>query len=330
MLHEVRLNNEIHVAQPPAACCNHRVMLQPQPHEGDPALHSRRPRAGIAGAALLLLLSPMAHGDWNVGADLRWRHDDNVGNAGYAADIVADSVISATLAASRFVPLGEGYSLNAAADLSGEYYDRIHGLNNAGLGGTLALKRKWGLGPYAPWVRLGVSVAHTDYEDDYRNASIYCAAAAAGRRIDDRWNFLAEYTFERRHASSRPEDVPGLSGDAFSQTSHNVALTAHFASSENTYLTAGLILRRGDVVSTTRGNLSLFSASRALADDPAFGPEAYAYRLMATSVGWKVGIHYAPAPHHSIGLGFLRLDTHASGDNDYMKSMPEITWNYSF
>lgn len=287
------------------------------------------PVAAIACAVCLAGLPYAAHGDWNFGGDARLRHDNNVGNASNAGDIVGDSILGAALSIFQLFPVDRSYSIAVDADLSGERYDRIHGLSNASLGGAIALKRKWGLGAYAPWARIGLSVAHTDYEDDYRNASVYRATLGVGRRIDQRWNLSADYAFERRNAVSLPAEVPGISGDAFSQTSHNLGANAQFSWSENTHLTAGLVLRHGDVLSTTHGSLMILAASHALAEDPAFGPGAYAYRLTGTTFGVRVGIHYTPASHHSFGLGFLRLDTHAGG-NGYTKSVPEITWDYGF
>jgi hypothetical protein len=284
----------------------------------------------VVACTILTGLPDLARGDWNVGTDAEWRHDNNVGNAGYSDDIVGDFILAAKISVSRLFPLDGGFSLTAGADLSGERYDRLDGLNNASLGAALGLRKKWGLGAYAPWIRIGGSVARTDYDADYRNASIYRAALGAGRRLNERWNLALDYTFERRSAASSPQEAPGVSGDAFSQTSETLNAHAQFACSENTYLTAGLIFRHGDVVSTTLGSLATYTSLRAYADDLAFGPDAYAYRQMGTTVGFRVGVNYAPAPHHLLGIGFQRLDTHTEGGNAYTKSIPELRWDYSF
>jgi len=88
--------------------------------------------------------------------------------------------------------------------------------------------------------------------------------------------------------------------------------------------------RRGDVVSTTAPNPQIFYASRALADDSAFGADEYAYRIFGSTYGFRAGINYAPTAHSLLGLEFKRLQTHAEGGNDYTKSVPQITWDYSF
>ena len=293
-----------------------------------------QPSAATLGAfAALLVLGAVpcaAASDWTLGAAAALRHDDNVGNARSSSDIVGDSTIDARLSVFQLFPLGDSYSVTVGGDLDGEAFRRLTGLNNASIDATFALKKKWGLGAFAPWARAGVSVGRSSYDDSYRNAWTYRATLASGRRIDDRWNLWAEYAFDRRAASPRMEEVPGVSGDAFSQDSHNVAANLEYSLNENTFLAFALLGRHGDVVSTTQDTGTSYYAPRALAEDPAFGPDAYAYKLTGTTYGFRVGVNYAPTPHSLLSLGFERLDTHADGGGSYTKSVPDITWDYRF
>jgi hypothetical protein len=293
-----------------------------------------QPSAATLGAfASLIVLGALpyaARSDWTLGAAAGLRHDNNVGNAQSSPDIVGDSAIDARLSVFQLFPLGESYSVTVGGELNGEAFRKLTGLNNASLDGTFALKKKWGLGAFASWARAGISVGRSSYDDSYRNAWHYRATLASGRRVDERWNLWAEYTFDRLAASPRAEEEPGLSGDAFSQDSHNLTANLEYSLNDRTFLALGLLARHGDVVSTTGGSAKIYYASRALADDPAFGPDAYAYKLTGTTYGFRVGINYAPTPHSLLGCGFERLDTHADGGNRYTKSVPEITWNYRF
>jgi hypothetical protein len=300
---------------------------------GDALERSRAAAATLGAFAALIALGAMpyaARSDWTLGAAADLRHDNNVGNAQSASDIVADAAVDARLSIFQLFPLDDGYSVTAGGDLSGEAFRKLTGLNHGSLDATFALKKKWGLGAFAPWARAGVSAGRSSYDDSYRNAWDYRAALASGRRVDERWNLWAEYAFERRAASPRPEEAPGVSGDAYSQDSHNVAVNLEYSLNENTFLALGLLGRHGDVVSTTRGSAQIYEASRALAEDPAFGPEAYAYKLTGTTYGFRLGISYSPTPHSLLGCGFERLETHADGGNHYTKSIPEITWDYRF
>src|SRR5260370_32561390 len=251
------------------------------------ALGRGRSSAATLGAiAALVVLGAMPYialSDWTLGAAAALRHDNNVGNAESPPDIVADSTIDARLSIFQLFPLGESYSVTVGGNLNGEAVRNRAGLNNASLDGTNSLKKKWGLGAFAPWARAGVSVGRSSYDDSYRNAWNYRATLASGRRVDERWNLWAEYAFDRRAASPRMEQVPGVSGDAFSQDSHNVAANLEYSLNENTFLALGLLGRHVDVVSTTGGSAKIYYASRALAADPAFGPDAYAYKITGTT-----------------------------------------------
>jgi hypothetical protein len=281
-------------------------------------------------AILVLGVPYAARGDWDIAAEAHVMHDNNVGNAESYSDIVSDTIVGATLSVFDLFPLGEGYSLTAGADLNGEHYNRITGLSNATAGASLALKKKWGLGAFVPWARVELSVAHSDYDDDYRNAAIYRATLATGRRIDERWNLWAEYSYERRNAASQPEEVPGISGNAFSATSNNASLHVDYSVWQNTYLNLAGIFRHGDFVSTGEGNYQVLDAARAIAEDPAFGPEDYAYRLTGTTWGFKAGVNFSPSAHSLVGFDFRRFETRAYAGNDYTKSVVEISADYVF
>ena len=287
---------------------------------------------GAYAAFVLLGAIPLAaDGDWTVGAEAGVRHDNNVGNAQLSSDIVADTLIDARVSISRLFTLDDGYSMTVGGDLGGESYHRLTGLNNVSLDAAIALKRKWGLGAFAPWARTAVSVARSSYDDSYRNAWDYRATLASGRRFDERWNFWADYTYENRAASPQEEEVPGLSGDAFSQVSHSLGINLEYSLMESSYLALGLLARHGDVVSTTlQPNATVYYPSSALADDPAFGPNAYAYKLTGTTYGFRAGLRFSPTEHSLLGCGFERFETHADGGNEYAKSIVDVTWNYRY
>ena len=105
---------------------------------------------------------------------------------------------------------------------------------------------------------------------------------------------------------------------------------AQFSLSQRAFLNLSVSARHGDVISTTEENLQIFYASRAVAEDPAFGSEDYAYKITGNTYGFSVGVDFTPTPHSAIGLVFSRFDTRADGGNDYTKSVPEVTWNYRF
>jgi hypothetical protein len=286
--------------------------------------------ASLAAFLVLCALSHTARSDWTLATVGALSHDDNVGNAQNQKDMIADASAAATASLLELVPFGEGYSLAAGGDLSGQLYDRLIGLRNASIDGLLSVKKKWGLGAFAPWVRAGISIGRSNYEDGYRNATIYRASLELGKRLDERWNIWAKYAFERRVATPAEVEILGISSDVFSQDGRSFNAGVQYSLGERTSLSLGSILRRGDVVSTTQAPAYYFTGFKAIAPDPTFGPDAYAYRLNGTTYGVRLGLEYSLTAHNLIGCGFQRLETHAEGGNRYTDSMPELTWNYRF
>jgi hypothetical protein len=288
-------------------------------------------RASLTAFLILCAASHTARSDWTVATAAALSHDDNVGNARDHNDRVADSSATGTASALQLIPIGEGYSLAAGGELSGQIYDRLTGLRNASIDGLLSLKKKWGLGAFALWTRAGVSVGRSNYEDGYRDATIYTASLELGKRFDERWNLAVKYAFERRAATPGGYEIYGLSSDAFSQTGRSFTANAEYSLTERFSISLGSLLRHGDVVSTTpTAEYYIYAYSKAVAPDPTFGPGAYAYRINGTTFGARLGVEYSLTAHNLIGCGFQRLETHAQGGNNYTDSMPQLTWNYRF
>lgn len=283
-------------------------------------------------SALLLFCAPIhtARSDWILATSAALNHDSNVGNAENAASVVSDSRAQADVSLQQQLLLGGGFSLSAGSDVSGEIYDHLSGLNNASIEGMLSLKKKWGLGAFAFWSRAAISAGRVEYDDRYRDATLYAASLEAGKRLDQRWNLWAKYAFERRRAAPAETDGYGVSSDVFSRHGQSLRIGAEYLVSDRVSLTLGSLARYGDVVSTTQPEAGIFANSKAVAPDPTFGPGAYAYRLTGTTFGARLGLEYSLTAHSLIGCGFQRLATHARGGTNYGDSMPEITWNYQF
>jgi hypothetical protein len=279
--------------------------------------------------ASLLCAPNQARGDVSMGAAAALRHADNVGNAQAIGDKVEDWAASGTLSLFQLLALGSDYSLAAGAVLSGEAYDHVEGLRNASIDGVVSLKKKWGLGALAPWVRTAVSLGRTDFEDGYRDSTTYVTSVESGKRLDARWNFWAKYTLEHREANPGPIVITGVSSDAFSQVSHSLSANMEVALTERISLDIGALRRHGDVVSTTAPvDADLYLNSRAVEADPTFGPNQFAYRLTGTTYMVSAGLLLSMSPHSLFGCALRRSETHAAGGNDYVNSVAEISWNY--
>lgn len=287
-------------------------------------------RASLSALLVFCAAVHTARSDWVLATTAALDHDNNVGNAQSASSVVSDSRARANASLLEQVPLDDGFSLSVGGDVSGELYDHFSGLNHASVEGLFSLKKKWGFGAFAPWSRAGIAVGRAEYDDRYRNATLYSASLEAGRRLDERWNLWAKYAFEVRDAAPAESDLYGVPSDVFSQRGQTLNVGVQYSLTERLSMSFGSLLRYGDVVSTTAPATGIFVNSKAVALDPTFGPDAYAYRLVGTTFGARLGLEYSLSTHSLIGFGFQRLDAHARGGITYGDSMPELTWSYQF
>lgn len=278
----------------------------------------------------LFCVSPAALAEWAGNSEVEIRHDSNINNAQSGNDIAGDSVLGAGISATNFFPLEAGGSLSLSGELKGEAFNSYTGLNNLSLGAALTFRKKLALGPYAPWVGLSLSSAHLNYDNNIRNGWRHQVAIRGGKRVFERWNIHAEYLVERRTANALPQDIPGVSSDVFSQASRAATLSAEYTWSDSLLLAFGSLLRHGDVVASTRRGRKIYSASKAMADDPVFGPDFYAYRMTGTTYGLNADMNIAVTSHSLLHASLVRQLTHAEGDNNYAKTVAMLSWRYNF
>jgi hypothetical protein len=269
--------------------------------------------------------------DWMIATTTVLRHDDNVGNARGEYNMVGDYAASGKLSLFDSLQLGDSYSLALGGNVSGEVYDHLIGLRNGSLDAVIALKRKFGVGALAPWLRVEVSAGKTNFDDGYRDSTAYRAAAQFGKRINERWNYWGEYLFERHLVTAVAAQVYApISTDVFSGHGRNLIGNVEYTLSERITISAGAQLRHGDVVSTQYPTIYTYLNARAAVADPTFGPNQIAYRLFGTSYGLRAGINLALNAHNLLGIGVQRNETHALGGNDYTDTVPDMIWNYRF
>ena len=114
--------------------------------------------------------------------------------------------------------------LSVTGTVFGDLHERYSGLDHVALGVTTAYRRKLGLGPAVPWVRVSASGARLQYRVDVRDGFAYRVAAGIGKRFGERWGTCApEYAFDGRTADhERPGHAPAMPADVFDQQGHTV------------------------------------------------------------------------------------------------------------
>jgi hypothetical protein len=289
---------------------------------------TRRLAAALALACLLLHVRP-AGADWIADVEAGLVYEDNVNLADRERDTLSDTALGASLSAGGLAHVTDSSVVSLTGDVIGAGYTRFTGLSNLYLGATAAFRTRFGLGPAAPWVRVAGSAARLEYREDVRDGWRYRAVAGAGTRFGERWDVRVEYAFDHRTADHELA-VTRLPGDVFDQTSHTISARVDHLHSRALVAFAGYALRLGDVASTTPRNPALFGVSSAVTPDPAFGPDAVAYKIDATTHILSVGLSFALGEQASFNLGYERQIGLGDGGIDYHNNVFRASFLYSY
>lgn len=282
-------------------------------------------------ASIVLPSTVRAEAYFNL--DTILKYDSNLTNAQRSSDIVGDALVAANINGGYYFQLSDYNSLRVQGELGSEIYDTYHGLNNLSLGGSIFLKRKWGLGLYEPWAGISFSAARLEYNENVRDGWQYQAQLSAGKRIVEHLDLWVDFALQKRTADKDTEVDPGVSGAAFDTFNKVLKLDAVYTFDDRTFLTLGYQWRQGDVVSTTieeDPKHTFDGISRAVALDPTFGPRAEAYRIGGTTHTLGIRISTALSTNSVLSFEYQRDITHGTGNISYYKNMPALTFSYGF
>jgi hypothetical protein len=290
-------------------------------------------RTGVL-AALVGGIAPPVAADWIAGADAHLLFDDNVGRALTSEDERADFFLGAAATAGQFLALTDRATLVLTADFASDVYARHGGLTQYSLGATAALKQKFGLGAYAPWVSLSGSARHADYQSALRDSWLFSAAVTLGTRFDEHWEAQLEYGFLRRVADRTPAaieyDELWFPGTVFDQTSHGPKVSATYSWTDETAITASYAYRTGDAFSTGHLTDALADVAEAATHDSAFEAGQVAYRIPADTHSFAVGASRALGAHSSVNLGYQHHWTRGPEELTYHVNRVELSLLYAF
>ncbi len=270
--------------------------------------------------ALLFVMAALpaaAAAQWTIDAEVSRVYDDNLSRAQRASDMIGDRALVARGALGRVFDAGEG-TLTARLEARAARYDNHGGLDYAALGLGAGWRRKLGLGLTAPWIALDASISHEDFSERVRDGRRGALSLTLGRRFSERVDGLLGAAYDRRSQRDAFPTVPLLSGRPFSLQGRSVFAKGSLAFGERALVSAGAALRKGDVVSSTRRNFAIFSASDALSPDAAFGADFFAYQLTgARTASYSVAVSWALGPRASIDAGIVTDRTRTHGGLDY-------------
>jgi hypothetical protein len=298
------------------------------------ACHSatRRALRLALGGMLALNWSAAARAEWLFDVDAGARYESNLTRAQERPDVRADGAATLFASAGSFFALSGADGLTIAVDAATEAWHRFHGLNLLSIGGTASYKHKFGLGYTAPWISLGLFGSHDNYRGAIRDSNRLEARAELGQRFSEVFDASVGAVYDRRYAGNDRPVAPGISGRVFDMRGKSAFVRAGYALTEQLQAGANFAVRRGDVVSTTRQHLEIFLESDAIAADPAFGDDFFAYRLRGASTTRTAALtlSWALSDRSSLNLRYADERTSAYEGLDYRGRIAAVTFAFSY
>ena len=282
-----------------------------------------------------MVFTGTAYGEWFLDTSVALQYNDNLPNASLDQDIKDDTAFEFSLSPGYHSQLSGYTGLTVSADLGVTRQLDYNGLDNIAAGVNAGLRRKFGLGLYAPWARISGSARYHGYDDGQRDGWLFTASVDGGKLLTDRLSIQLGYRYESRRTNESVH-IPalvanfGIRGDAFDTDAHNLSLNGMYQINQRLSLVLGYTFRTGEITSTTLRNNEIFEASDAISVDPVYGPDRFAYRISADTNIFSAGVSLAITNRMSFNVSYAYRDSDAYEDLSYSNNLVRVALLYNY
>lgn len=269
--------------------------------------------------ALLLSLGATAlPAAWSPTLTLTTQHDNNVSRSIRAAH--ADEAASARIALTQRRVLNRDWQGSLTFDASAVVWHTWDRLDQQEAGLSAGLRRKFGLGPYAPRLDFTAHGGHRFARVSARAADFASLRLAYGQRWSPALAWHAAFDLERHAANRR----------VFSGTTQTWSATIDWDVTPDWRLSASGRLREGDQVSWYRHDWPEYNGPGAWTDG-IFGPNWSPYRSDARTRGLLLGLSRVLGERTSAALSFdWSRSTSAGGARVYSTGILSLSLAHAF
>lgn len=279
----------------------------------------------------LLALAPFAHADDFASFESRLHRDNNVGNSRvkYA---VGDTSYSNSFNFGRVLATGEDpYLWTFAGKLSKDSYQRLEGLDRLEIAGNIDLKKKWGLGPYAPVFGANLSYGLQQYAQNDKDRRVQGLELRASKRLIDALNVTARIAAEIHHGNHNESVEENHSGAVYEGRNRSWQVAFDYTILNDKLITLSYGIRRGDLVVTTiSDSAAIYDVAKAIHPDPSFGLDRDAYRLDGEVKTLGLGFTVPISTQWTLQLDGQQHDSKVSNGVTYSRRTYSLSARYQF
>jgi len=155
-----------------------------------------RTAAALLCIAASFIVTSAAHAEWLIDAEFIAVYESNINNAVAEKDHKSDVAMMPAVSFGHYAQPADSTSIAVSADMKYSGFARFSGLDHLESGLAASVKYKWGLGSYAPWIKIFGSGAHVDFREDFRDEDLARAGLLTGKRIYERIFAQIGYAYE--------------------------------------------------------------------------------------------------------------------------------------
>jgi hypothetical protein len=258
----------------------------------------------------------------SVQIELGYTYDDNVTLGRTHDEILWDQSLALDASASRDVRISDNVRLVVTGLLSGEKFDRYHGLSNlsGGLETEIQYRQSGAFDAitYAAFARGWLD----NYASHLRDGSHYSIGVSARGALTDRIGLSGEVAHNERHGHS----------EVWHLIDHSALLSLDYSLGESGTLYLTGQYRRGDVVSDGHATLVNVSLAKVFVLDDAFPDQQwFAYRSEARTWISTVGYNLPLGHQASLDISWRRVESTPTGslNFDVQGSLRYVSNQYS-
>jgi hypothetical protein len=280
--------------------------------------------------------------EWLADAEISFSAEDNINHAINDALSESDLLWNGFASVGRFYHFSGFTRLNISAYVEGKVHHKFSKLNQINSGLKLAIRHKFGLGLYQPWIKVSVSSDYIFSKSTIREGYQTHAGIELGKLLHERIDMVFSYSFDYRNSrnsnaiSTQKLNVAGFdftqqqSTSVYDISGHSIGLQINGAITEQILLTLGYSYRDGDIVSTSiPANSSVYqSVIDAIVNDDAL--PGWAYRADGITHSYSADASYAFLKGDaSINFGYQHTEANADSFT-YRNNLFRINFVYFF
>lgn len=278
--------------------------------------------------------------EWLAGSEVSYTFQDNINHAMFDSAEESDQGWNAILSVGRAYQLANNTRFFATAFIDTTVHHDFANLNQLNAGVSLAVRHKFGLGPYQPWIRAVVNSGYIFSRSRIREGYQAIAGIDVGKALHERFDVTLSYRYDYRNSKSarkvgankliNASIKPGKSSDVFDIEGHSVGIQFNALVTQQWALLFAYNYRVGDVVSSNEPGLvpKINSIVDAIVTEDAL--PGWAYRADGETHRYSVDANYAFLKGHAaFNLGYEYIESYANSFA-YKNNLFRVNINYRF